>query len=341
VLSGLGITTTGHSPRLGGSQALVAGRLRHFAERQRASALLAITSATTQEGRSASEWTRSLGLGTDATSYLAALIRNTSYVTDLDRMPADLAITQMRTALRGVDYLDGGWQQLTSGLLSRASAAGAQVRSYVRADHIEGASGAWEVHADGEVIRAAAVVVATGRPAGTRRLLPVDPGWEDLGPEVTAACLDLGLRRTGAPYTLGMDEPVYLSPHSPPGDLAPAGCELVHVVRFGASNPAADREQLWNVAAAAGISEDDVVVERFLPRMVAVSCLPSPERGLAGRAPVTVPGAPGLFLAGDWVGPEGWLCDCSLASGERSGLLAARAAQDRPDASLALASRAV
>jgi phytoene dehydrogenase-like protein len=72
-------------------------------------------------------------------------------VADLDQMPADLAIAQMRTALRGVDYLDGGWQQLTSGLLSRASAAGAQVRPHARADHIEGAPGAWEVHAGGEV----------------------------------------------------------------------------------------------------------------------------------------------------------------------------------------------
>jgi hypothetical protein len=30
-----------------------------------------------------------------------------------------------------------------------------------------------------------------------------------------------------------------------------------------------------------------------------------------------------VFIAGDWVGSEGWLADCSLSSGERAGLLAA------------------
>ena len=38
--------------------------------------------------------------------------------------------------------------------------------------------------------------------------------------------------------------------------------------------------------------------------------------------------APGLFLAGDWVGPDGWLSDASLASGEHAGLLAATAARN-------------
>jgi glycine/D-amino acid oxidase-like deaminating enzyme len=330
VLSSLGIKPTGHPPRLHGSRALVAGSPRSFPKAQagRAVARLAGVRATRQVGRSAGEWIGSLRLSRDAAQYMAALIRNTSYVADLDQMPADLAITQIQTALRGVDYLDGGWVQLTSALLSRASAAGAQLRAHVRADHVEKARGGWEVHADGEVIPGAAVVVAVGRPAAARRILPVDPGWEDLGAEVTAACLDLGLRRPGIPYILGIDEPLYLSPHCPPGDLAPAGCELVHLMRYGARIPAADRDQLWNLAAAAGISRDDVVVERFLPRMVVVNCLPPPQKGLAGRVPVMVPGAPGLFLAGDWVGPRGWLCDGSLASGEHAGLLAARSAQE-------------
>jgi phytoene dehydrogenase-like protein len=294
VLTRLGIKPVGHPPRLRGSQALIAGHPRQFPKAQtgRAIAHIAGASVTRQAGRSATEWIGSLRLSPAAAQYLAAFIRNTSYVADLDRMPAALAVTQMRTALRGVDYLDGGWAQLTSALLSCASAAGAQLRTHLRAEHVEGTTGAWEVHADGEVIPAAAVVAAVGRPAAARRLLPIDPGWEDLGPEVTAACLDLGLRRPGFPYTLGIDEPVYLSPHCPPGDLAPAGCELVHLMRYGARNPAADREQLWHLAAAVGISRHDVVVERFLPRMVVVSCLPSPQKGLAGRAPVTGPVPP-------------------------------------------------
>lgn len=143
---------------------------------------------------------------------------------------------------------------------------------------------------------------------------------------MTAACLDLGLRRPGTRFVLGIDQPLYLSPHAPPGDLAPPGRGLVHAMRYGTRNAAEDRDQLWALAAAAGIKTGDVAVQRFLPEMLVASSLPAPRQGLAGRPPVTVPGAPGLFLAGDWVGPQGWLSHASLASGEQAGLLAAQAA---------------
>lgn len=340
VLSRLEIRTIGHSPPLRGSRALVAGRPHGWLSRRtlgfrakaqvgRAFARLALTDASTQAGRSARQWIDMLSLRADAARFMAAFVRVTTYVADLDGLPATLAISQVRTSLKGgVEYLDGGWEQLTSGLLSRATAAGAQVRPHAPVQRISGGPGEWEVHTASEVIRAAAVVIAAGRPAAVRRLLPAAPGWADIGPEVTAACLDLGLRRPGPRLILGIDQPLYLSPHSPPGDLAPPGCGLVHLMRYGARTPAEDRQQLWELAAAAGISRADLVTQRFLPRMVVVNCLPSPERGLAGRAAVTVPGAPGVFIAGDWVGPEGWLSDASLVSGEQAGQLAAEAARD-------------
>ena len=41
--------------------------------------------------------------------------------------------------------------------------------------------------------------------------------------------------------------------------------------------------------------------------------------GLAGRPSVTVSGAPGLLIAGDWVGDEGMLADAAVASGVLAG----------------------
>jgi hypothetical protein len=98
----------------------------------------------------------------------------------------------------------------------------------------------------------------------------------------------------------------------------------VHLLRYGATTPAADRAELWTFATATGIRPDEVIIDRYLPRMTVAHHLPSPRHGLTSRPPVAVPGRPGLFIAGDWVGPEGWLADCSLISGERAGLLAAR-----------------
>jgi len=184
VLSRLGIETTGHSPPLWRPRALIAGRPRRFpvAQTGRAIGRVAATRPARWEGASAAEWIGSLGLRDDAAALMEAGVRVTTYVGDLGRLPATVAIGQMRAAVRGVSYLDGGWEQLTRALLSRASAAGAQIRQHARVEHVAGGPGAWQVHTDSAVIGAAAVVVATGRPAAARRLLPPGPGWGDLGP---------------------------------------------------------------------------------------------------------------------------------------------------------------
>jgi phytoene dehydrogenase-like protein len=341
VLARLGIRAIGHSPPMKGSRALIADHPHSFLSRRtlgrrskaqvgRAITRLALIDAAKWAGWSAQEWIDALELRPDAAMLMQTFVRVTTYAADLGRLPAALAISQMRTALKGgVAYLDGGWEQLTSGLLASATATGAQLHPHAPVQQISGGPGAWEVHTTAEVIRAAAVVVAAGRPAAAGRLLPVAPGWGEMGPEVTAACLDLGLRRPGPRLVFGIDQPLYLSPHSPSGNLAPSGCGLVHLMRYGARTSAEDRQQLWELATAAGISDADVVVQRFLPHMVVVNCLPPPERGLAGRPPVSIPGVPGVFIAGDWVGPQGWLSDSSLVSGEQAGRLAAEAAHDR------------
>jgi hypothetical protein len=94
-------------------------------------------------------------------------------------------------------------------------------------------------------------------------------------------------------------------------------------MRYGARSSKQDRSQLWEFARLVGISEDDVVVERFLHRMIVSHALPAPGLGLAGRPAVTASGQAGVFLAGDWIGPSGLLADASLASGAAAGTAAA------------------
>jgi phytoene dehydrogenase-like protein len=327
VLSRLRVTTRGHEPPLRTARALISGTPQPFPAAQNAQVLARVSAAIPDKwaGASTAEWIDSSGFRGDAALLVAAQVRLTTYVADLELLPASLAITQMQTALRGASYLDGGWQQLVRALAATASAAGAEIRLHTRVEHVTGRPGAWEVHTGSEVTRAAAVVVAVGRPAAVARLLPGGLQWETPGRPVLAACLDVGLRCPDARFVLGIDQPLYMSPHAPPGDMAPAGCGLVHLMRYGPTRPTADRGELWAFAAATGIQRDDVIVDRFLPRMTVANHLPSPRQGLLGRPPVVIPDSPGVFIAGDWVGAEGWLADCSLTSGERAGLLAARA----------------
>ena len=289
-------------------------------------AKLATTSAERWAGRSAEEWAQSLAASRDLSDLARMLVRVTTYVTDLRAMPADFAISRLKGARRGVSYLNGGFASLVQGLSAAASAAGASIRAHHAAAGIGAVPGGWEVAlADGEVLPASAVVVAAGGPAEARALLPVDPGWPELGTPVTAACWDLGLRGPHPSVVMGLDQPLYLACHCPPGDLAPPGGSVVHVMRYGAREEALDRAELHRFATLAGVTEDQVVEQRFLALHVVTHVLPGPKHGLAGRPGVAVPGPPGLYLAGDWVGPSGWLSDAAMASGQRAGMLTAGA----------------
>ncbi len=330
ILRDLGVPHRGHRPPLRGARVVRDGKLAGVPVAKMGSLVrrLLTVSAASWAGRSAEEWVESLGRSRDLPDLARMLIRVTTYVTDLRGMPADFAISRLKAARRGVSYLDQGFASLVEGLWSAASAAGATMRTRQAATGVSGGPGGWEVTlASGEVLPAAAVVIAAGSPATARELLPADPGWPELSRPVTAACLDLGLRGPHPSVVIGVDEPMYLACHCPPGDLAPAGGSVVHVMRYGARDAGLDRADLERFAALAGITDDQIVAKRFLPVHVVTHVLPGPDAGLAGRPGVTVPGSPGVYLAGDWVGPSGWLSDAAMASGQHAGLLAAGAAE--------------
>lgn len=58
-----------------------------------------------------------------------------------------------------------------------------------------------------------------------------------------------------------------------------------------------------------------VVEHRLMPRMLVANGHPAAS---APRPEPAVPGVPGLYLAGDWVGDEGMLADAALASARRA-----------------------
>jgi phytoene dehydrogenase-like protein len=275
-------------------------------------------------GTSVSQWIARSGLGPAADPVLRALVRLTTYATDMDTFGADAVIAQLQQSAGGVLYLDGGWDQLTGQLTARC-----HVRSGIKVTGVMPAAGRVEVASQAGPLIARSVIIATGRPAAAARLLPADPGWGDLGPELTAACLDAGLRRVPEPgYVLGLDPPVYATVQSPPACQAPAGQAVVGAIRYGATEAKADRAELQAHLKRAGAREEDVVTSRFLARMVVAGAAPIAARGgLAGRPAVDATGLPGVYLAGDWVGPAGLLADAALASGQAAALRAVQAAQ--------------
>jgi hypothetical protein len=116
--------------------------------------------------------------------------------------------------------------------------------------------------------------------------------------------------------------------HSHWARLAPEGGALIHVLRYLGSGEQVGPEAEQELEGLLDLTQpgwrDEVMVRRFMPNLVVSGALPSVacEQREGPRGPA-VPGADGLFVAGDWVGPEGMLADRALTSAVHAGQEAA------------------
>ena len=286
---------------------------------------------TVADGLSVTQWLDANLDDERARAAAAALVRVTTFVADHDHLSAEVAAAQLRVGAAGVRYL-GPWQRLIDALERRARGRGVRILRRSAARAIEASAQGWSVDTDDGEHSAEMLVVAPGSPAAASRLL--GERFQGRLPEAPRAAhvasLDLGLRRLPEPrrrFALGIREPHYLSIHSPKD----AETAIVTVAAYlaPADETSGARSRLEEVADLMQPGwREQLVATRYLPRMTAVPLIPAPAEGRSGRPDVADLDAPGLALAGDWVGPEGLLTDAAIASGARAArhLLAAPAA---------------
>jgi phytoene dehydrogenase-like protein len=280
---------------------------------------------------SVAEWLDANATRAEVRRLFAALFRLATYSDDPDRQSAAAALRQLRLAMRGVIYVDEGWQKLVDSLHSSAVAAGVNFVTssrVVAVDHDRSVTGVELGGLELEDANDTVSMIALPDPAapeqGTKLpagivLLAVDPATaRELAPEldwprttpVIISSLDLALSKLPQPkktFAVGIDRPLYYSVHSQWAQLAPRGGALIHAARYGGGSA----EELEALVDELQPGWRDVLVHRrFLPSMTVSHALA--ERGVP-RAAVTTP-VRGLYLAGDWVGEEGILSDASLAS---------------------------
>jgi len=281
------------------------------------------------------DWLESRIRHAEVRRLVGALVRVSSYTNCPERMSAGAALLQIQAALtKLVKYLDGGWQVLVDGLQRVALAAGAQIAAGSRVTAVEHDGRVRGVHlADGTRHEAGAVIIAAS-PAVTRDLVggavPRLASWAAEAVPVKAACLDIGLSRLPQPrarFALGIDRPYYFSVHSAIAQLGPAGTAMIHVAKY--LNPSETQDAKEDERELEGVLDlmqpgwRKVLVERrFLPGMVVANAVVTAATGgTRGRPGSAVPEIENLFLAGDWVGPDGMLADASLASAKQAASL--------------------
>jgi len=341
-----GVKPTGGHPRVNAGRLLYSGELlpapfgprallgagplsaRERAQLMRALASAAAGSPARLRGQSASAWVDAHSSTTLLSGLLGALLRLSTYCGDLDALPAAVGVGALGEATRRpVRYIDGGWRSITRALADRAEEHGAQLHRGARVQELlaDGAIAGARLH-DGSEHAARTVILAGLPPARAARLLQAAGGRLPASVAeprtIRAACLDVALSelpRADCPFVLGVDEPLYLSVHSLASKLTPGRGAVVQLLRYDDGGETSSEEALAQLESLLDRAQPGwrahVVHRRFAPRMVVVGDLPSPALGLAGRPSVRDTALPGAFIAGDWVGSDGWLASASLRSG--------------------------
>ena len=268
---------------------------------------------------------------------MTALARTFVYSTALDLVSAELFVEKFQRSLRHpVHYIDGGWRTLVDGLRAAAERMGARIVSDAHVEGVEIGDGyARSVRLrDGRLLRASAVVVATG-PRDAAKVVDggEHPAMRQIVDGLTPAriaCLDVALERLPVPdrpVVQDLDGPRFMSAQSVYSRVAPEGAALIIAFKQldprYPGDPREDERDLEDLLDAAQPGWRRALIRRqYLPRIEAVGALPTArEGGFAGRPDPRVSGLDNLYLAGDWIGPEGFLVDASVASARRAAQL--------------------
>jgi phytoene dehydrogenase-like protein len=343
ILEELGIDLPGGRPALHRAKLLLGGRLVGPIDRRAGAgglrtlaglARLATHARTGDPEGSVRSWIDAHVPDQRARDTLTVMARLATYADDLDEQAADVMAESMRSG--GVRYLDGGWGSLVERLYDAAVAAGADLRTGVRVHAVRSTPAGWRVVLrDGAELDAAAVILAAGGPADAAQLLDggarqVLAGWAACAVPLRMAALDVALaHRPAVPsLVLGIDEPLYLSVQSDASRIAPQGGAVLQVARFlplGGHAPTDTRARLEALLDQVASGWRDAVVHaRYLPDLtVTHDGGQVTTGGRRGRPGPAVPGAPGLYVAGDWVGTRGTLSQASIASAAQAATTAA------------------
>lgn len=253
------------------------------------------------------------------------------YSSALDFVSAELFVGKLKTSLRHpIHYVDGGWQTLVDGVRRAAERAGARIE-HAAVSHIEhdGTRSSAVLLQDGRRIPAERVVLAV-TPHEAAELLGDPPALRaavDALVSAQVACLDVALSRLPVPehpIVWDLERPLFMTAQSAYARVAPEGGAMLHAAKQldprRPTDPQSDQREIEAFLDAAQPGWRELVVKRvYLPRIAASYALPAAASGgFAGRPGVTAAGIDGVYLAGDWVGGEGFLVDTSMASAKEA-----------------------
>lgn len=257
-----------------------------------------------------------------------SLLRTASYVVGPDLPAAGPALKQLQSALKGVLYLDRGWGELVEALRRKASDLGVRfvTNSLVTSIDVQDGSVRHVLCKDGAKIGAHHVVLATP-PSIAHQLVPFSEKtalhtWKEQAIEITAACLDVALRRLPKPkqqFVYGIDQTVFLSNQSRAAYLSDDGAQVISILKYQGkeTDPNKDLRELEGMLDLVQPGwREELIVKQYLPKMT-VSHDFMHVNGRVNPGPA-VPEISGLYVAGDWASHGELLVDAATANAKRA-----------------------
>lgn len=270
---------------------------------------------------SLAQWLDRQRFPTRVRATMEGIARVASYANAPSLVQARATLLQMQRGVAGVLYLDGGWSSLVDELRDAAVQAGVEIRTGSAVGRVAAEGGRTRVIlADGEEHSADATLLAIG-PREAAALAPDVASLGRFAEEAIPAranALDLALEgwpEAAKEFAFGIDAPLYFSLHSKAGKLAPEGGAVVHVARYMAPDEAVRPDAIEELEAFADLAMPGWRrLERRRQTLRGITVSNAIVRWDRKRPGVALPDAPGVFIAGDWVGEEGMISDASAAS---------------------------
>lgn len=259
------------------------------------------------------------------------LVRGGTYVQAPDLQIVGPLFKHLQQSFKGVYYVKKGWSSLIETMCTEAERLGVTLQTKQKVASIEHRNGqVSHVRCEGgKEIKGSSVILTTS-PKITCKLVSSAnitslKKWEQQAIPITAACLDLGLRRLPNPkyqFIYGVDQPILMSNASRIKGLDLAEDEEIQVfqlIKFQGkdSDPKEDRKQLEHAMDIVQPNwRQEVVTEQYLPKMTVVHDFVHMKR--TENPGPNVPEIKGLYVAGDWVTHGEYLVSGAAASAKRA-----------------------
>ncbi len=350
ILKELGICLSGKSPKLGGI--LIENNIEYAAplsplglfttsllngkERMEWIAVLVKVMGIDPESlaeQTFQQWVMQVGISEKVKSLLYILGRLATYCHAPEMVSAKVIVSNIKNAMGGVLYLDGGWQTIIDQLHNKAIISGVQVQSHtlvkqinpVQQDHFK------LILSNDEEIHAKYVICTTGPHELSKMLnekVNLDQNQNSFFTQITAvrgATLDLALTQLPKPrrlFAMGITDPLYYSVHSNYARLSDdTKSTVLHVFKYHHPDDQIDRtsikdelEQFLDRLQPGW--QKYVITSRFIPNITVNQRLP--QIGDEHKLQRSKTEIPGLYIAGDWASPNSILADGAVSSGKQA-----------------------